>query len=117
MSRPTKGWTVKDYWDSFANTGVEIFRFVPEDVWNDYGKLQKWPLQFPWVKVRMQELAYDEQQREFSDRAKNMGFDIEDITYPIRSGVYGNYVGSANYFEASESVIDMFLPDLLKWIW
>lgn len=110
MSRDAK-W----YWDSFVQSSVEFWRGIPEDDWNDYEKLQKDYWWNPFAKKRMEELAYEENQRWLKDRSKNMGFDLGDNLYPIRSGYYNGYTGYGDYFEASESVINLFLPDLLRW--
>lgn len=65
--------------------------------------------------VRKQELAYEENKRYWSDKASNWGFSLDNVSYPIRAGVYGNEVGVGDYFEASEAVINQFTKRLYKW--
>lgn len=86
--------------------------------WDDYDQLQKWS-SVPFIggifETRMKVLAYEENKKFWEDYARNTGFDIEDITYPIRTGLYGNYTGFGDYIEASTSVVNLFDRNLLKW--
>lgn len=86
--------------------------------WDDYEMVQK-NSTLPWIgriyETRLKELAYEENKRYWEDYAKNTGIDLDKISYPIRTGVYGNYVGAGDYFEASSSVVNQFSRRLYKW--
>lgn len=98
-----------DMWDSLVSE-------FPWD-WNDYGSVQKYST-YPVVggifSRRLTQLEYEENERRQKDKAKNLGYDFEDVTYPIHSGLYGNYGGGYNGLEVTASVIGLY-SDLLRW--
>lgn len=85
--------------------------------WNDYGSVQKYstdPVFGSMFSNRMKQLEYEENDRFQKDKARNLGYSLEDVRYPIRSGLYGNYAGSGNLFEATPSIIGLY-SDLMRW--
>lgn len=85
--------------------------------WNDYGSVQKYstdPLFGNVFSRRMKQLEYEENERRQKDKARNLGYNFEDVTYPIHSGLYGNYGGGYSTLEATASVIGLY-SDLMRW--
>lgn len=113
-------------WDSYSdpeflfNTFVgslPMYRDYPSMEWNNYQSVQKWstaPFVGRYFKTRMVELENAENERFWNDKARNLGFSLDSMSYPIRSGRYGHAVGLGDYFEASQSVIGLY-DDLRKW--
>lgn len=98
-----------DYAKSY---GYDLFE------WDDYEQVQHnatLPVIGRIYDVRRQELSYNENKKYWSDYSKNAGFDLDKVSYPIRSGVYGSQVGIGDYFEASASVVNQFTRRLYKW--
>lgn len=113
-------------WDSYSDPeflfnisvgALPIYDDYPVMRWNDYQSVQKWSTA-PFVEkiftTRMTELENAENERYWNDKARNMGFSLDDVSYPIRSGLYGRAVGPGDYFEATESVIGLY-DDLKRW--
>lgn len=101
--------------DYFAEKN--IVPSLPWD-WNDYRSMQEWstkPIIGGIFDKRLKQMAYEENDRYWKDKASNYGFDLDDVSYPIRSGVYGTAVGTGDFLEASESVLGLFDRNLLKW--
>lgn len=113
-------------WDSYSDPEFLFNTFIgsnpmyedyPYMRWDDYRSVQKWstaPFIGDYFKTRMTELENEENERYWNDKARNMGFSLDDVSYSIRSGLYGHAVGSGNYFEATQSVIGLY-DDLLRW--
>lgn len=97
----------------------EVFYPDRKDMdWNDYQSVDFYSTDPVFGRVfatRKKELENEENTRYWNDKARNMGFDLDDVSYPIRTGIYGSAVGPGSYFEASESVIGLFDSALLKW--
>lgn len=95
------------------------YSLVPEFPWDwdDYGSVQKYST-YPVVggifSRRLTQLEYDENERRQRDKAKNLGYSLEDVRYPIHSGLYGRYGGDGSYVEATSSVIGLY-SDLMRW--
>lgn len=111
-------------WDKWKDPQYQFNRLVRDpffpDVeeldWNDYGSVKKWSNQ-PFVggffNARKSELEDEENERYWEDKARVNGFDLDDIKYPIRAGLYGSGISSGG-FEATRSVIGLY-DDLKRW--
>lgn len=106
--------------DSFSDFYDGVWDSISEQFpwdWNDYGSVQKYST-YPVIggifSRRMNQLEYEENVRRQKDKARNLGYDIENVRYPIHSGIYGNYGGGYNGLEVTASVIGLY-TDLMRW--
>lgn len=86
---------------------------------NDFGSEYEYDLymsQYPFIgriySARAERLKAEENLRYWQDKARVNNFDLSEIKYPIRAGIYGSY--SSEVYEASKSVMDLY-ADLRRW--
>lgn len=85
--------------------------------WNDYKSVQKYstdPVFGDIFSNRMRQLEFEENERYQKDKARNLGYSLENVRYPIRAGLYGHFAGSGSLPEATPSIIGLY-SDLMRW--
>lgn len=109
-----EGWTYS--YDDFINDSPMRGLHEKDFDSNDYQSLQDWssdPLFGSYAKSKMSKLESEENERYWEDKAKRTGLNLEDVPYPIRSGLYGHYSGN-DTLAATDSVIHLY-DDLRRW--
>lgn len=101
-----------------TSSRARSWRAPDYDSYEDMLKYSSIPIVGSFYKQRADYLEYKENLRYWEDLSRNMGFDLEDISYPIRSGLYRGYrSGFESVVSATESVIGLYGgANLMRWL-
>lgn len=105
-------------WNGSHGVGGALYGDLDLD---DYGSLMRWsemPLLGSVFRNRAERMKYEEVKRYNTDRARNLGIDLEDNPYPIMSGLYGLGSNITLGAQSSSALTDFYtdMERLKNWI-